>query len=143
MNRKSLYTLIVIACSILTLANCGEKKCDASPNYTMAVDSELTLLMRDMFTYYDDIKDNVKDGTQAEKIKIFREVHKAVATSPEKSSSELYQAMATIYVQSAERLNNTSINQQEAWNLMVDNCMNCHKQMCPGPMVRIKKLYLD
>mgnify|MGYP000070704993 CR=1 FL=1 len=25
---------------------------------------------------------------------------------------------------------------------LVESCMNCHRAMCPGPMVRIKKLYL-
>jgi len=69
----------------------------------MAVDSELTVLMREMFTYYDGIKGKIEDGTLDEKINVFQEVHKAVATSPEKSASETYQAMAGMYVQSANR----------------------------------------
>lgn len=138
-------TICISICiaSILLLANCSEPACDKKPKYTMAVDSELTLLMRDMFAYYDSIKVNITNDDLHEQIKVFQEVHKAVATSPEKSSSDLYQAMATIYVQSAERLNRPGIDRKEAFNLMVDNCMNCHKQMCPGPMVRIKKLYID
>ena len=143
MKNKAFYTITSLVFAIIFLSNCGEKKCDAQPKYTMAVDSELTLLMRGMYNYYDSIKVDISNGTLAEDIQIFQEVHKAVATSPEKSSSELYQAMATIYVQSAEKINSPNVNQKEAFNLMVDNCMNCHKQMCPGPMVRIKKLYLE
>jgi len=25
---------------------------------------------------------------------------------------------------------------------LVESCMNCHRAFCPGPIVRIKKLYL-
>lgn len=143
MNGKELYTILSLIFSIIILSNCNEKQCDSKASYTMAVDSELTLLMRNMYNYYDSIKVDITNGTLTEDILIFQDIHKAVATSSEKSSSDLYQGMAAIYVQSAKRLNLPNINQKEAFNLMVDNCMNCHKQMCPGPMVRIKKLYLD
>lgn len=28
------------------------------------------------------------------------------------------------------------------FNRMVDQCMNCHTEFCPGPKKRIRKLYL-
>lgn len=143
MKNKAFYSITSLILVITLLSNCGEKKCDTQPKYTMAIDSELTLLMRDMYNYYDSIKVDISNGTLEEDVQIFQDIHKAVATSPEKSSSELYQGMASIYVQSAERLNSPKVNQRDAFNLMVDNCMNCHQQMCPGPMVRIKKLYLE
>jgi cytochrome c556 len=31
---------------------------------------------------------------------------------------------------------------KNGYNLMVEACMNCHRSYCPGPMVRIKKLYI-
>lgn len=143
MHKNLVLVISLMLLAIFSLSNCAEKQSCEKPTYTMAIDSELTLLMRDMYNYYDGIKSKVANGTLQEDIEIFQEIHKAVATSPEKSASDLYQAMATIYVQSAEKLNSSKVNQKEAFNLMVDNCMNCHKQMCPGPMVRIKKLYLD
>ena len=30
----------------------------------------------------------------------------------------------------------------DVYSEVVDVCMTCHTQMCPGPKVRIKKLYL-
>jgi len=66
-----------------------------------------------------------------------------VSTEPEKGKSELYQAMATVYKESADRLKNNRTDMPKYFNQMIDNCMNCHQQMCPGPMVKIKKLYLE
>jgi hypothetical protein len=50
--------------------------------------------------------------------------------------------MSSVYLQSSERLNKSHDNLSETFNIMVDNCMNCHQKMCPGPMVKIKKLYI-
>lgn len=143
MKSSTLKIFCLFALTIILLSNCKQESCDAKPNYTMAVDSELTLLMREMFDYYEGVKSKLESGTLDEKIKVFQDVHKAVATSPEKSSSEVYQAMAGIYVQSASRLNKRDVDQIQSFNQMVDNCMSCHQQMCPGPMVRIKKLYIE
>jgi len=109
----------------------------------MAKDSELTPLMRDMETYYEGIKSKIESNTLDEEVRSFPEIHTAKATAPEKISNELYQGLSSIYVNSAKRLNRANVNKRDAFNLMVDNCMSCHQQMCPGPMVRIKKLYLD
>lgn len=105
-------------------------------------DSELTLLMRDMYNYYDSLKVDIKNGDVPENIRNFAEIHSAVATEPSKSESDLYKAMSSVYLESANRLNDSETNLPKQFNIMVDNCMNCHRQMCPGPMVKIKKLYL-
>ena len=129
---------------IVVLSNCTGKDSKAGTSrFTMREDSELTLLMRDMYEYYDSLKINIENGEMPKNIKDFNEIHSAVSTEPSKVKSELYQAMASVYKDSADRLKHNEIDMPKAFNLMVDNCMNCHKQMCPGPMVRIKKLYLE
>lgn len=143
MKIKTLHIFPFLASFIILLATCNNPTDNKSPSYTMAVDSELTLLMRDMYNYYDTLKTDVITGVLSDKVKSFQDIHTAVATSPEKISNELYQGLASIYVNSAERLNRADVNKVEAFNLMVDNCMNCHQQMCPGPMVKIKKLYIE
>jgi hypothetical protein len=106
-------------------------------------DSELTLLMREMYDYYDQLKVDIEQGEMPDKIRDFKEIHQAVATQPEKSQSPLFQAMSTVYLESADRLKLPQNNKVEVFNNMIDNCMNCHQQMCPGPMVKIKKLYVS
>ena len=105
-------------------------------------DSELTLLMRDMYDYYDSLKVNIEKGDIPSEFRNFSEIHQAVATQPSKSESPLFKVMSTVYLESADRLNANNSNTAEIFNTMIDNCMNCHQQMCPGPMVKIKKLYV-
>jgi len=31
-------------------------------------------------------------------------------------------------------------NHEEAYDMMINACMKCHEAMCPGPIVKIKKM---
>ncbi|MEM9547785.1 MAG: hypothetical protein AAGA77_17515 [Bacteroidota bacterium] len=140
---KKIWIVFSIFLMVIFLSNCTDSSNTKSqtilyPNN----DSELTLLMREMFTYYENLKLDIERGTIPDKVREFKEIHSAVATEPSKSESPLYKAMSTVYLESAKKLQNSKDNMPEVFNNMVDNCMNCHKQMCPGPMVKIKKLYL-
>lgn len=127
----------------MVFVQCADQPTQKKSRFTMAQDSELTLLMRDMYTYFDSVKVDIKNGTLKEKIETFQDIHSAVSTEPEKSKSDLYKAMAAVYSQSAMNVNNPKFDQTQSFNSMIDNCMNCHQQMCPGPMVKIEKLYID
>lgn len=140
MKKTTTSTLLLL--SFFIMIQCADQPTGKKSRFTMAQDSELTLLMREMYTYYDSVKVDIKNGTLKEQIKTFQDVHSAVATSPAKSSSELYKAMATVYSKSAMQVNNPEFDKIQSFNSMVDNCMNCHQQMCPGPMVKIEKLYI-
>ena len=105
-------------------------------------DSELTLLMREMYNYYDSLKIDIQNGDVPNEIRQFAEIHTSVATEPSKSESPLFKAMADVYLESERKLRATGGDKRKAFNFMIDNCMNCHQQMCPGPMVKIKKLYV-
>ena len=141
---KQISTLAAIALLIVSLANCtGEKSCgkvygSENPNG----DSELTLVMRDMEAYFESIKAQLEAGEQPENIKHFEEILSAVSTEPEKAKSPAYQAMAQSFVQLSQTWTDTT-NSISKFNSLVDNCMSCHQSMCPGPMVRIKKLYTE
>lgn len=137
-----IISFVLIYCNIL-LSNCAEDNSNSTktilhPNK----DSELTLLMRDMYDYYDSLKINITNDQIPSKIRHFHEIHSAVATEPSKSESQLYKTMSKVYLESAERMSSNTDNLADVFNNMIDNCMNCHKQMYPGPMVKIKKLYI-
>ena len=104
-------------------------------------DTELALLMRAMFEEAQAIKTQIDNG---EPITIHLEHEKiltAEATEPEKASSPEYKAFAGSYLQSIQELQAADSNElSSAYNTMVVNCMTCHKSLCPGPMVKIKKL---
>lgn len=141
MLTRLFYIMLLILIVSLT-HSCQEKKCSnpINPNG----DSELTLLMRDMFDDAMKVKLELKEGQHNGTLKKYNNIKSATATEPEKSKTDLYQAMADSYLFAVDEVNSASTidDAKKKFNSLVTNCMSCHKSMCPGPMVRIKKLYL-
>jgi len=85
----------------------------------------------------------IKAGKVPEVIENFKKIHSAQATEPEKAASEKFKLFADAYLNSLENLKGASPDGvKDLYNGVVENCMSCHQAMCPGPVVRIKKLYL-
>ncbi len=139
--KKSWIVIGLLTGIMLTMGtSCGDMPKSLNPNG----DSELALLMREMHTDGMKTKQQLLDGKTPEiKVK-YEKLFTAKATEPKKVASSEYAAYATIYETAVknflERRGNTQV---ESYTTMVDACMNCHQQICPGPMVKIKKLYLS
>ena len=107
-------------------------------------DSELALLMREMFEDGLRIKEQIEKGEKPDILKKFEAIHTAEATEPEKAASETYKNFADSYLTALNGLQNADSDELfDAYQGMVQSCMSCHQALCPGPMVRIKKLYLE
>jgi CRISPR/Cas system CSM-associated protein Csm2 small subunit len=104
-------------------------------------DSELALMMRSMYEEADRIKKQIADG-EAVEIKLDHgKILTAHATEPEKAASAEYKGFAKVYLSHLEKLENAQGEEAEKhFKTLVDNCLSCHQALCPGPMVRIKKL---
>ncbi|MTB53982.1 hypothetical protein [Lewinella sp. W8] len=104
-------------------------------------DSELALLMRAMFDEARKIKTQIENGEPVTVELNHEEILQAHATEPEKAASPEFKAYANLYLQSLVDLQSASTPQLAGiFENLVDNCMACHQAMCPGPMVKIKKL---
>ena len=106
-------------------------------------DSELALLMREMFADVERIKEQVQNG-EAVTVKVNHEkILSAHATEPAKAASAEFKTWGTAYLKGIETLINSSPENAEfAYTSLISSCMNCHQAFCPGPIVRIKKLKL-
>ncbi len=105
-------------------------------------DSELALLMRDMFEESDSLKQLVADGKSLTGLKKYKDIHSAVPTDPA-VKGPVFEAFAQAYVASINELESADSASIFKFNSMVDKCMNCHTEFCPGPKKRIKKLYIE
>ena len=107
-------------------------------------DSELALLMRDMYTDGMLTKQQILDGTPPEVHVKYHQIHTAKPTEPEKTADPDYTTYATLYEASVKSLlESDKEHRVESYHFMINACMNCHKSICPGPTVRIKHLYLS
>jgi len=135
------YTLVTLA--IIMITACGQpaaeqKKRPINPNG----DSELALLMRDMFEESDSLKQRVISGQTLAGLKKYEDIHSAIPTDPT-VTGPVFEAFAEAYISSIKELESSDSTSVFKFNKMVDQCMNCHTEFCPGPKKRIKKLYIE
>lgn len=143
--RTILKTTIFILLLFALGVSCSEKECAGNDSSIQPLnpngDSELALLMRAMFDEAGQIKRQIANGEPVRFNLDHEEILTAHATEPEKAASAEYQAFADVYLQTIEALQTANPAQVKTlYDSMVENCMSCHKALCPGPMVRIKKL---
>ena len=128
---------------IIGLASCGPREeCKKQKPLNPNGDSELALLMRDMFEESDSLKHLVLDGQPLTGLKKYQDIHSAIPTDPT-VTGPVFEAFAEAYISSIKELETADSSSVYRFNHMVDQCMNCHTEFCPGPKKRIKKLYLQ
>lgn len=103
--------------------------------------TELALLMRKMHDELAKVKDSLEAGyvVNTNFAEEFERIKYAHATEPEKID-EVYQHMADAFIDNYTAFEISKENQVETYNIMLENCMVCHQQKCPGPIKAINKL---
>ena len=144
---KTFFALVFLAAFVSLFSFCTEKKADDAscaiddPNPNKS--SELAKLMRQMATHAEQVKKEVLsgklDGTFPED---FRKIHTAVPTDS-MIKGDLFDGYATAYLNNVEALYDGTGDLHAEFNAVVNTCIACHEQSCPGPIVRIKKLIVN
>jgi len=123
-----------------------EKSCAADEVEVSAInpngDSELALLMRQLFYDADSLKQSIindKGNVSDEFISELERIHSAIPTDPEVKTAEFI-AFNDLMINEAKELQAATDNKAEAFNQFVNRCINCHQVVCPGPIKRINKL---
>ena len=143
-------TIKIISCLLVLyaigIACSDEQSCSSDTSTTQQPlnpngDSELALLMRAMFDEAEHIKQQIAKDEPITISLQHENILTAEATEPEKAASDQYKAFATAYLEAMKNLKAASpAHQIDAYKQVVGNCMSCHQALCPGPIVRIKKL---
>ncbi len=116
-------------------ATCSSKK--INPNG----DSELALLMRKMIQSSASLKELVKQGKLPDKFpEEFLKIHTAKPTDSDTKKAS-FDGFATNYL---DNLNTFYHSPKEEltknYNAVINSCVSCHSEHCPGPIKAIKKL---
>ncbi len=132
--------VLILSCAQIDNKGSGSVLHPVNPNG----DSELALLMRAMFDDGMTMKKEVLAGKIPTSLLEYEKIHTANATEPEKAASPEYKAYSDQFLSIVKKLKTSDEHQVEHfYTQLVHSCMGCHQAMCPGPMVRIKKMYLD
>ena len=128
---------IILACSEEQKDSSSIESQDQNSNYP----SELALLMREMLDEAMEIKQRIDNGDSITLDLDHDKILTAHATDTVKAASTEYKAFAYAYLQSMKSLQTAGSTQSDSlFENMVENCMACHKALCPGPIMRIEKL---
>lgn len=141
-----LFTLILFS---LSMTGCSqqEESCEAPAKkkiYNPNGDSELALLMRDMFDEGMRVKEAVESGKRPIPDWDADAMFTAHATQPEKVATPEFKAYAQAFLEAAKAMEDASPEAyRQSYQGMVKTCVACHQEVCPGPIVKINKMLLD
>ena len=133
---------LIIIGVILLFAACQQKEAKVTqtiidPNNT----SEMALLMRDMFSQLEIVKQKILLGEDISQEQFnFDFIHKQTPTD-ESFLKEGLESMSNAYAYSVEAFNTQPSS--KTFSTIVTNCTSCHTMLCPGPLERIDNLLLE
>ncbi len=116
----------------------------ANPPQELTPPSELALMMRAMAAHADSVKAAVNRGDDLPRYpKAFKNLPKAEPTKGMHIDPITFPTFAKDYQNKLGRLYKVKGSErQQAYNALVQSCANCHGTHCPGPLMRIKKMYI-
>lgn len=141
--RRSLPVLLVLATAVACLSQSHGSP--EVPSTGMQDDaSELALLMRTMANHTDSVKAALKrDGKLPPKPDVSR-LLTATPTEGMHIDPITYPTFSADYVKKLDALYKAPKKERpKAYNALVQSCANCHGVHCPGPLMRIKKMYVE
>ena len=142
---KNSFILNILAFILLVGVSCSPKSTKSgvktiNPNG----DSELTLLMRAMYNDAFQMKQQISNRKKPTSERDFEAILRASATDDYKVKDPQFQEYANRYLNIRKSLiKGSDADATEEYRGMIDSCLKCHRSFCPGPMGRIKKLYMD
>ncbi|MCB0637444.1 MAG: hypothetical protein KDC54_12535 [Lewinella sp.] len=137
----SLLSLIALAVYALACTSAAAETEQPQQSLNPNGDSELALLMRAMYDDAAQMKAAIARGEEPVPGIDHAKLLTASATEPEKAASTEYQVWAQSYLQVLKMLEEASPEEtDELFGNLVNSCMGCHTELCPGPKMKIRHL---
>ena len=133
---KFLQLILIIAFLTSACSDKNPSNAIINPNQS----SDLALLMRKLADEMTLAKKEINAGKQY-RFSDYSDMHTAPATKPEVPQTEFYQLMTKSFLQSISHFNSLQSQTQTDFHDLIQSCIACHQNVCPGPIVRIEKLY--
>jgi cytochrome c553 len=142
MNTRRILPLLLL---IAVMACLAHRPATTVAESTSAQDdaSELALLMRTMASHMDSVKAAL---TRNGKLPPKPDVSRLLTATPTEGmhiDPITYPTFSADYVKKLDALYKAPKKERpKAYNALVQSCANCHGVHCPGPLMRIKKMYV-
>lgn len=140
------YFLLFLA--TIFLFSCNKKqengtKYSGDKKFEMYEMSEMSLLMEQMYVDNERLKQRIINGDTIGKFPShFLKIHSSLMTD-EQENDTFFKQHANAFIKSQELIYQDSKNAKLHFNASIDACVKCHEVKCGGPIIRIKKLYIQ
>jgi len=146
--RNHLPVLIIIVAMVSCFAERAEPVAQAKAEVSeqdVTPPSELALLMRHMAAHADSVKVGLARGDK--NLPPYPEEITTLFTATPTADMHIdpitYPTFGKDYQQKVSALYSAAKKDRAyAYNALVQSCANCHGTHCPGPLMRIKKMYV-
>ena len=142
---RNILFLIVTVSILFSCNKKQEDKTDSSgeKKFEMYEMSEMSMLMEQMYVDNERLKERIIKGDTIGKFpNHFLKIHKAVMTDKQEND-DFFKKHAADFIKSQELIYQDPKDAKAHFNEGVDACVKCHEVKCGGPIVRIKKLYIQ
>ncbi len=113
--------------------------------FDMYEPSEMTLLMRSMYVFHEELKKEILAGNTPDKFpKEFLNIFKASLTD-DKPQNEIFKEYSKMYIDNERAIFNeaSELPLKHRYNNAINTCISCHTTECVGPISRIEKLLIN
>lgn len=134
-------TALIWACAEEPKKDLEEVKAPKHKMVNGVVRSELALTMRDLYNRLKITRDSLRSGHTVSP-GLIAEVERLHTDTPTEAgkTDETYHAFADLFINAYKTFELDTTGQVASYNAMIESCVACHQQKCPGPVKTIKKL---
>jgi len=138
----------ITAIVFILFFSCAKKKetCTkpaANSKFEMYEMSEMAMLMEQMYADNERVRQKIIAGDSLGAFpQHFLKIHQAVMTDKQEND-EFFKEHAAQFIASQTLIYKDPSNAKQHFNASIDACVACHEVKCGGPIVRIKKLYIQ
>ncbi len=143
---RNSHTIILLMFAAFSLGCGGSKSVQITKSTAINPngDTELALLMREMYADGMQMKAAIENGDAPESHIDVSRLAVAEATVPAKVASQEFQAYAIVYQSLIQSMHEAEDEDKIGnYRALVNTCVTCHAAFCPGPLERIKKMELS
>lgn len=144
-SKHTVVLLLLASLSGCFARSAQEGRAETGPGpQELAPPSQLALMMRAMAVHADSAKAAIGRGDALPPYpKAFKGLLKAEPTAGMHIDAITFPTFSKDYQAKLDALYRARKNdRRSAYNALVQSCANCHGSHCPGPLMRIKKMYV-
>lgn len=144
MNTRNVLVILVLLIIATACLAQGPKQAMQSTAGVQDDASELALLMRQMAAHADSVKAALKRNDKLPPKPDLSRLLTATPTEGMHIDPITFPTFAADQIKKLDALYKAPRKARpQAYNALVQSCANCHGTHCPGPLMRIKKMYVS